>query len=766
MSHWNSPIHTQWHRGLRDILGKATADRFAALGVTTVGHLLTHVPRRYIAGSQVSDFSTLQVGDEAAVVAQVVAVEEKYGGMARLIVTLSDGQRTLNAVLFAHNRYLIEAWKKKIPVGSRGIFVGKVGIFANQLQFSHPNWVILDGSEIRTGRDRKESKAHSGTSTRRRNAKQRLADEDRAAMSRAVQRSSMIGLYPATAKLPTWVIAESISLVLPLVTSLGDTLPEWVVKEADVLPLPEALEAVHEPRDKDRAQQGIDRLRFEEAFGLQLALARRRRFLAHREATPRLGKTGGALDQLDATLPFALTPSQRTVGDQIFDELASSTPMNRLLQGDVGSGKTVVALRAMLRVVDAGGQAALLAPTEVLAKQHEASIRALLGKLARPDGIGAPDAAVDVTLLVGSMSADDKRNAQRKIANSLAQIVIGTHAMLQEAVEFGDLGLVVVDEQHRFGVEQRAALAKKAHVQPHSLIMTATPIPRSLAITIFGDLAVSELREKPANRAEVSTVVIDVKNQPSWVERAWQRVREEVARGRQAFVVCPAIGSQTDNGVERTEAGLSQSDDAGVEKSLTSVTKLIEHLESGPLAGLRLAMVHGKQSVAERDGVMAAFVAGKLDVLVSTTVIEVGVDVPNASMMVIMDADRFGISQLHQMRGRIGRGEHPGLCLLMSAEPQGLVQQRLQALVETTDGFVLAERDLELRREGDVLGASQSGVSSLKLLRALKDRALIENAKTIAGKVMDDPRAHDDPLLADVLLQAEQVSAGLWLERS
>jgi len=431
--------------------------------------------------------------------------------------------------------------------------------------------------------------------------------------------------------------------------------------------------------------------------------------------------------------------------------------MNRLLQGEVGSGKTIVALRAMLATVDAGGQAVLLAPTEVLAKQHFHTITRMLGDLGEGRRLGAHPDATGVTLLTGSRSTAARREALNDIVTGEAGIVIGTHALLSDPVTFFDLGLVVIDEQHRFGVEQRAALAAKAENKPHTLVMTATPIPRSIAMTVFGDLEVSELRERPAGRQSVQTVFVDTLKHPTWVDRAWERIREEVAAGRQAFIVCPAItASQVEAGIE-----------ADGDRQLAAVEDLAPQLASGPLRGLRIAVVHGRQNAAERDDAMAAFAAGKLDVLVSTTVIEVGVDVPNATVMVVMDADRFGISQLHQLRGRIGRGGHAGLCLLLAPiRDNEEAVTRLTELAATDDGFALAELDLMLRREGDVLGANQSGRGSLKLLRALSDADVIRAAKALAEEVLDDERSASDPLLADLMSKAEELAAGEWMEKS
>ncbi|MDF1490272.1 ATP-dependent DNA helicase RecG [Tessaracoccus caeni] len=732
---WRTPIYRELNRRLPDVVGAKTATELRKLGLETVDDLVRHVPRRYIAGTEMSSFADLEVGEDVAVVAKVRGVTVRHGRATRVEAVITDGDRNLGVTFFAPKKYLVEAFVKALKPGERGIFIGRVGTFQQDLQLTHPKFVMLDGPHVRG------KKA-----------------ADRQVMGRQVQRAGLVGIYPATSTLPTWNVAEAIELVLPGLRHLGDTLPTWVVQAAGVPSLQTALTAVHEPTDAREAEEGIERLRFDEAFGIQLAMARRRAEQAKEPATPRRRTVGGILDAFDERLPFPLTRGQVAVGEEIFQELAGSSPMHRLLQGDVGSGKTIVALRAMLAVVDSGGQAVLLAPTEVLAKQHHATITALLGDLADGGTLGAHPSATSVALLTGSGSAAAKRDAMNRIVTGEAGIVVGTHALLSDPVEFFDLGLVVIDEQHRFGVEQRAALSAKARQRPHTLIMTATPIPRSIAMTVFGDLDVSELRERPGGRAEVQTVPVNTVTHPAWVERAWSRIREEVAQGRQAFVVCPAIsGKQLEVGME-----------PGADRTPTAVTELYEQLSGGALAGLRVGMAHGKLPTAERDETMARFAAGELDVLVATTVIEVGVDVPNASVMVVVDADRFGISQLHQLRGRIGRGQWPGLCLLlapMKEEEDSVAAQRLRALAASTDGFELAEQDLVLRREGDVLGAAQSGGSSLKLLRVLDDEAMIGAAKQLAERVLADSRATEDPLLADLVTQAE-LWGSEWAEKN
>ncbi len=453
-------------------------------------------------------------------------------------------------------------------------------------------------------------------------------------------------------------------------------------------------------------------------------------------------------------LPFTLTDGQRTVGEEIAAELAAEHPMHRLLQGEVGSGKTMVALRAMLQVVDAGGQAAMLAPTEVLAAQHARSIRAMLGPMARAGELDGAETATRVALLTGSLAAAPRRTALAEAASGEAGIVVGTHALLSEGVDFAALGLVVVDEQHRFGVEQRDVLRAKAGERPpHVLVMTATPIPRTVAMTVFGDLETSALTQLPAGRSPIASHVVPVADKPHFLDRAWQRVREEVAAGHQAYVVCPRIG---DASADEDAPDGEQRDD---KRPPVAVLDIGPMLAEGPLSGLRIGVLHGRLPSEEKDAVMREFAAARLDVLVATTVIEVGVDVPNATAMVVLDADRFGVSQLHQLRGRVGRGSAAGLCLLVTDAGAGSpARQRLDAVASTTDGFELARLDLEQRREGDVLGAAQSGRrSQLKLLSLLRDEQLISDARDEASALVDDLAEY--PLLAatvEALVDAER----------
>jgi ATP-dependent DNA helicase RecG len=746
-SPWRSDTFRRLSTRLENILGSKTARLFEPLKVSTVGDLMRLVPRRYFSGTELSDLSLLRDGEEVAVLAEVVDARTfnfddrpyiRARGKPRLEAVITDHRGKVTCTFFGQPR-LIRYWKGQLQPGARGIFAGKVTRFNGRLQLAHPDFVIVDENGDVIGGTKRNAALLSASNV------------------------PLVGLYPLTAKLRTWTIAECAALALESLTGIEDPLPEWIRAAAGVMDLESAFRAVHQPTDKSVIGEGRQRLRFDEAFALQLTMAYRRADAASHRAVARRRRSGGLLDAFDERLPFILTAGQIEVSEEIMTELGRDRPMQRLLQGEVGSGKTLVALRAMLAVVDAGGQAALLAPTEVLAAQHYQTITRMLGELATGGTLEAPEQATGVVLITGSSPAARRREATLQAASGAAGIVIGTHALLSADVQFDDLGLVVVDEQHRFGVEQRAALSAKADPRPHVLVMTATPIPRSVAMTVFGDLETSTLREIPAGRAEVSTVVVDIVRQPSWVERVWQRVVEEVGHGRQAYVVCPRISSAGSSGAD-AENLVGESDAAPA----VAVEDLFQELSSGPLAGLRVEMLHGQLPSEVKDAVMSRFAAGEIDVLVSTTVIEVGVDVPNASVMVIQDADRFGISQLHQLRGRIGRGVHPGVCLLLTtASEDSAARQRLDAVAGTRDGFALAEVDLEQRREGDVLGASQSGSrSSLKLLRVLRDAQLIAQARTLAEECIAQDPELNDPRLADIVLDMEMDAAGEWLERT
>ena len=723
---------------IADAVGGRTAKPIEkGLGLHTVGELLRHYPRRLAERGELTNLDELRVDDEVTVLATVkraVMVGKPPG--QRAVVTVSDGRGELDLVFFGGRRV---EWRVKQAVpGTVGLFSGKVGVFNQRRQLVHPEWQLLPDDTLAAH----EADAFAG---------------------------ALIPVYPATKEVRSWTIANSIAHVLDLLDPLPDPVPAEIRARHNLLGLDAALRNVHRPDDRSQWWQAKQRLKWDEAFALQLVLAQRRRAASLNPAQARPRITGGLLDAFDERLPFELTAGQREVGATIEAELAAEHPMQRLLQGEVGSGKTVVALRAMLQAVDAGAQAALLAPTEVLAAQHARTIEAMLGPLALAGQLGGAETATRIVLLTGSLGAAARKAALLDAASGAAGIVVGTHALIQEHVQFAELGLVVVDEQHRFGVEQRDALRAKAEVPPHLLVMTATPIPRTVAMTVFGDLETSTLTELPAGRAPIATSVVPVGEKPAWLERAWARIREEVEAGRQAYIVCPRIGANmTDFESDMADIELPEEEVEG-RRPPVAVSDLLPMLAEGPLRGLRLAALHGKLTPDEKDRTMTSFAAGEIDVLVATTVIEVGVDVPNATVMVVMDADRFGVSQLHQLRGRIGRGGHPGLCLLVTDGAEGAPsRERLDAVAATTDGFALARLDVEQRREGDVLGVAQSGGrSQLKLLSLLRDEDLIVAARAEAGTIVAaDPALTEHPALAAqvaALVADEQAS---YLDKS
>jgi ATP-dependent DNA helicase RecG len=698
-------------------------------GIKSIGDLMRHYPRRYMVRGELSDISALHEGDETTILAQVYSASTRpmrgrKGSMLEVVVT--DGTDKLSLTFFN------QAWREKdLKVGRQGLFAGKVGVFNNKKQLAHPDYeMIPDGSDV-----------------------------DSAVEGFA---GKYLPVYPASAKLPSWKISQCAQLAIGSLEEIEDFLPTSIREKHNYPSLHQALVQLHQPADLDHAELSRERLTFDEAFLLQSLLVMRRIELKKLNSTSRKRISGGLLDAFDATLPFELTAGQVAVCKEIESDLAQPHPMHRLLQGEVGSGKTIVALRAMLAVVDSGGQAALLAPTEVLAAQHLRTIQKLLGELGLGGMLGGSEKATQITLITGSQSAAARKEALAMAASGSAGIVIGTHALLGEKVEFKDLGLIVVDEQHRFGVEQRDALKEKAVLPPHLLVMTATPIPRTVAMTVFGDLDVSTLRELPLGRQPITTHVVPVKEKPSFLERAWQRINEEVAQGHQAYIVAPRISADSDANADIDFLFGEESSE------ITSVEELAPTLHAGPLKGLKIAILHGRLSADEKDSTMQAFTKDEIDVLVSTTVIEVGVDVPNATIMVIMDADRFGVSQLHQLRGRVGRGTSPGLCLLVTqCEEETPARERLNAVAGTLDGFELSRIDLEQRREGDVLGASQSGTQShLRLLRVLRDEALIEQAREDAELLIaTDNDLSDYPALKAELAQLQRDQAVDYLDK-
>ncbi|MER6771302.1 ATP-dependent DNA helicase RecG [Streptomyces bacillaris] len=714
---------------LKKLLGGATAKVMAEhLDLHTVGDLLHHYPRRYEERGKLTALADLPLDEHVTVVAQVADARIlmfNNGRGKRLEVTLTDGSGRLQLVFFGHG---VHKPHKELLPGRQAMFAGKVSVFNRKMQLAHPTYQLLDASD---------------------------ADEATEAVDAFAGR--LLPIYPACKQLDSWRIAKAVDAVLPSAQDAVDPLPVSLREGRGFTPLPEALLKVHRPQTKADIEDAKARLKWDEAFVLQVALARRRYADTQLPAVARRPVEGGLLDAFDAKLPFTLTEGQEKVSKEIFDDLATEHPMHRLLQGEVGSGKTMVALRAMLTVVDAGGQAAMLAPTEVLAQQHHRSITEMMGELAEGGMLGGSDQGTKVVLLTGSMGAAARRQALLDLVTGEAGIVIGTHALIEDKVQFHDLGLVVVDEQHRFGVEQRDALRSKGKQPPHLLVMTATPIPRTVAMTVFGDLETSVLDQLPAGRSPIASHVVPAKDKPHFLARAWERVREEVENGHQAYVVCPRIGDEAEEdgkGAKKAKAKKAAPDEDPEKRPPLAVLEVADELRKGALAGLSVEVLHGRMHPDEKDDVMRRFAAGDVDVLVATTVIEVGVNVPNATAMVIMDADRFGVSQLHQLRGRVGRGSAPGLCLLVSeAHEASPARARLSAVAATLDGFELSRIDLEQRREGDVLGQAQSGVrSSLRMLTVIDDEEVIAAAREEAVAIVAaDPELEHLPELRTVL---------------
>ncbi len=744
-------------RPLERLIGPKTAKAFEeAFGYSAVADLLTHYPRRYIRRGELTPIDEIPVGSEATILAEILSVKVKKiprrkGGILEVVVT--DGQAKLLLTFFN------QVWREReLKVGREGLFAGKITLFNGKRQLSHPEYhLIPDGDNV------------DG------------AIDDFA--------GRLIPIYPATSKLPSWKIEQSIEILLDQITELEDLIPKEILESEKLISHARALRQVHQPDDLDSARDAKRRLTFDEAFILQLILVKRRQAIRLLHSHPiRVGQGRGLLARFDAALPFTLTTGQKRVWQEIASDLASEGPMYRLLQGEVGSGKTILALRAMVATADASGQAALLAPTEVLATQHYRNLLSILGPLAEAGMLGSEADALRVELLTGSLSQAEKKRIHDGLRDGSIDLVIGTHALISEGVEFSRLDLLVIDEQHRFGVEQRDALRERSENSPHILVMTATPIPRTVAMTVFGDLDVSVLDELPQGRSPISTHIIPVLSKPHFLDRAWMRIREEVAKGRQAYVVAPRIASSAS--AARSDESESDSKDekkmrervarllaeelpdgiGEVEsgEQMASVEEFFGILNDGPLKGLRIAALHGRMSSDEKDQTMSAFKSGDIDVLVSTTVIEVGVDVANATVMVILDADRFGVSQLHQLRGRVGRGSEPGLCLLVTrSEEESSSMERLKAVAATLDGFELSRLDLEQRREGNVLGASQSGTRShLRLLRVLEDEAMIISARERATELLaKDPHLDTVPALREFVIRRERESETAFVDK-
>ncbi|MBO0854270.1 MAG: ATP-dependent DNA helicase RecG [Nocardia sp.] len=732
---------------LDHVLGGKAAEPLAdAFDMRTVEDLLRHYPLRYATQGQPLTQEAPDEGAHITVIGRVARTELRPMRQRRgklLKVELDTGSAKPVEITFFNGDkvgYLVKQ-------GVRAMMSGTVHWWRpDRWNLSHPSYLILPETA---------ETVDTLTSVRGGGALRGLAQSAKGAggVDLSFFEREFIPVYPATAKVQSWDILACVRQVLDQLDPIADPLPENLRAEHELLPATDALRLIHLPERKSDIDQARGRLRFDEALALQLVLAQRRRDTARRTAHPCPPRPDAIAAEFAQRLPFELTAGQRAVIAEIGEDLARPHPMHRLLQGEVGSGKTIVALHAMLQVVDTGLQCALLAPTEVLAAQHYRSLRGMLGELGQAGELGGAEQSTRVVLLTGSMSVREKKAALLDVVTGAAGIVIGTHALIQDAVEFFDLGMVIVDEQHRFGVEQRDALRAKAKegITPHLLVMTATPIPRTIAMTTLGDLETSTLTELPRGRSPITTRVVPARMKPAWVERAWERIHEEVAQGRQAYVVCSRIGDDDD--VEPKTKGRKKS--ASDEPPEThAALEMFDTLRAGPLSDLRLGLLHGRLPADEKDGVMRSFNAGEIDVLVCTTVVEVGVDVPNATVMVIVDADRFGVSQLHQLRGRVGRGAHPGLCLLITeTSPMGTAMARLEAVAATLDGFELSVLDLRQRREGDVLGSAQSGTArSLKLLSLLDDLDVITVAQKLARDIVDsDPGLAHHPGLAGMM---------------
>ena len=747
---------------LRPVVGAIAAVLGDKLGLHTVGDLVRHYPRRWDKRGELTDFRDLIPGEYATIFAVISRVTTKYivtktnKRMNKTDVTVTDGSRKLVLTFFNQR-----VWQQnRFPEGVAAFFSGKVELFNGKLQLVNPEVDIVDDDDV---------------------------------VGRSDFAGGILAVYPGVKDADTVKIRRCMRLVLDTLDLPEDPVPQEIREKLGFVGYREALEGIHRPKTFDERDKARDRLAWDEAFVLQIVLAQRRVAAAGLPATARRPVPDGLLAAFDARLPFELTNGQRSIGELIAAEMAADHPMHRLLQGEVGSGKTVIALRAMLGVIDAGGQAALLAPTEVLAQQHFRSVTTMLGDLAMGGQLGGAETATAVTLLTGSLSQAARRKAMLDAASGTAGVVIGTHALLEDKVQFADLGLVVVDEQHKFGVEQRDALRAKARDdrRPHVLVMTATPIPRTVAMTVYGDLDVSTLEELPKGRTPITTAVAPLAGKPEWAERVWQRVRDEVADGHQAYVVCPRIGGDEPDDSDAPEEvpfDASESDSDTLDFGATEgsrgavgtrpvgqpmrppigVLELGPQLADGYLSGVRVEILHGRMPSEAKDATMRAFADGAVDVLVATTVIEVGVDVANATIMVIMDAERFGVSQLHQLRGRVGRGSASSRCLLVTELPPGHPgRARLDAVAATSDGFELSELDLSLRREGTILGGQQHGRSDLKLLSLVRDRDLIGSAREQATRIVDaDPELLGHPPLAAAVKRLVATEDAEFLEKA
>ena len=749
------------------LVGKRTAAQLAKQGVETGADLLRLLPRRYDTWGDLTDMRTLVKGEQATIQAQIVRASSRRTRSGRapalMEATVTDGVSTMDVVQFGAAGQM-RARATRLAPGTTVLMSGKVGLHRGRKQLTNPRLYVLD----------------------------ELDEAEREALL-----ARPMPIYPGTEALPSWSVAKAVRTVLDQLgpVDVADPLPEDLLRSAGLIDAYTAYRWVHRPDDAHQWKAARSRLRHEEALILQVALAQRR---AHHEATrtavawPEPQAVDSLRADLDASLPYDLTAGQVRVGQEIAADLARTVPMQRLLQGDVGSGKTLVSLRAMLQVVDGGGQTALLAPTEVLAAQHHSSLEALLGPLALSGMLGEAERATRVHLLTGSTPAAQRRRILADLAAGEPAIVVGTHALLSDTVQIPFLGLVVVDEQHRFGVAQRDALRERGGVTdpatgqrhtPHLLVMTATPIPRTIAMTVFGDLATSVLDELPAGRSPVPTHLVPW-SRTSWVEGIWRRAAKETASGGRVYVVCPrievgddepqqeaAMASGADTAAEQTPGPLELEESCSrPDRPLAAVEEWRQRLEAEPaLEGVGVGSLTGRMSSEDKASAMADFASGATPVLVATTVIEVGVDVPEATMMVILDADRFGLSQLHQLRGRVGRGSRESVCVAVTGVEVGSTAfHRLKAFASTTDGFALAEADLDLRSEGDVLGSSQSGRSSgLDLLRVTRDARLIATARREAERIVTaDPQLREHRALASAIVERLDEESQAFLARA
>ena len=685
-------------------VGPKLAAGLADMGITSVLDLLQHYPRRYVDRTQRAEIAELSIGDEATVDAEVRSISARRARDRRRTIVnavVYDGTGLLQIVFFN------QPWRERqLPAGTQVSLFGKVESYRGKRQLTNPVVDVL------------------GT-----------PDSEREPGERPDSTGAIVPVYPQSGKaeVHTWQLRRAVASALARTRQRGfaDPLDSASRSQRDLVERTRAYEGIHRPDTIGDAFAAVRRLKFDEFLRMQIALVARKRALAASETGIRHDVDGPLVPQFHSRLPFPLTGDQLRAIAEISDDLAGAAPMHRLLQGEVGSGKTVVALSALLTAVQGGYQGAFMAPTEVLAEQHELTMRSMLDGLTVPaHGTLLAERPVRAALLTNRTPAAARRRIAEALAAGEIDILVGTHALIYGGVEFARLGVAVIDEQHRFGVEQRDLLRAKGD-SPDVLVMTATPIPRTAAMLIYGDLDKSELRELPAGRSPITTEVVG----PGELERVavYERVRAEVSAGRQAYVVCPLV-----EGSEKLEA--------------RAATEELERLRAEELAGLRLDLLHGQMPSADKEAAMASFRADDTDVLVSTTVIEVGVDVPNATVMVVEDADRFGLLQLHQLRGRIGRGQHPSWCFLLAAPSTPEGEARMTAMVESGDGFELAERDLAIRGSGEVFGERQAGWTDLKLGRLPADEPIVLEARAAAEEILDA-----DPVLAQHSQLREEV---------